>query len=94
MIFILLLQVVFEGLWSRQTHPKNFPNNSWEAKFSDVIGASHSADYQFWNYGKPAGEGLHEVAADGTTKMLESEFKQVVCIPLNPTLPSPHYDFF
>ncbi|XP_044730866.1 spondin-1-like isoform X3 [Chrysoperla carnea] len=70
-------EMIFEGLWSRQTHPKNFPNNSWEAKFSDVIGASHSAEYQFWQYGKSAGEGLHEVAANGTTKMLESEFKNV-----------------
>ncbi|KAG8231525.1 hypothetical protein J437_LFUL008066 [Ladona fulva] len=68
-------KVVFEGLWSRHTHPKNFPTNSWLTRFSDVIGASHSADYRFWDYGEIASDGLKNVAEKGSTRMLESELK-------------------
>jgi hypothetical protein len=70
--------VTFEGLWSRHTHPKDFPINGFLTKFSDVIGASHSADYQFWDYGSYASEGLRQVAERGATRMLESELKAQV----------------
>lgn len=68
-------EVTFESLWSRHTHPKDFPTNGTPTRFSDVIGASHSADYQFWNYGNFASEGLRQVAERGATRMLESELK-------------------
>ncbi|XP_069679173.1 spondin-1-like isoform X2 [Periplaneta americana] len=68
-------EVTFEGLWSRHTHPKDFPTNGWLTRFSDVIGASHSADYRFWDYGGFASEGLRQVAERGATRMLESELK-------------------
>ncbi|XP_073997255.1 spondin-1 isoform X3 [Rhodnius prolixus] len=67
-------EVTFEGLWSRHTHPKDFPDN-WMTRFSDVIGASHSTDYRFWDYGGIASEGLEEVAELGSTRQLESELK-------------------
>lgn len=47
-------ELTFEGLWSRNTHPKDFPSNGWLTKFSDVIGASHTTEYRFWTYGEPA----------------------------------------
>ncbi|KAJ9594398.1 hypothetical protein L9F63_014188, partial [Diploptera punctata] len=68
-------EVTFEGLWSRHTHPKDFPSNGWLTRFSDVIGASHSANYRFWDYGSFASEGLRQVAERGSTRMLESELK-------------------
>lgn len=68
-------EVTFESLWSRHTHPKDFPSNGTATRFSDVIGASHSADYQFWNYGNFASEGLRQVAERGATRMLETELK-------------------
>ena len=40
-------EVTFEGLWSEDTHPKNFPSSQWLLHFSDIIGASHSADYRY-----------------------------------------------
>ena len=40
-------EVTFEGLWSEETHPKNFPSSQWLLHFSDIIGASHSADYRY-----------------------------------------------
>ncbi|XP_045137264.1 spondin-1-like isoform X1 [Portunus trituberculatus] len=69
-------EVTFEGLWSRHTHPKDFPNNEWLTHFSDIIGASHSKDYMVWEYGKEASDGLQQVAEWGSTRRLESELKR------------------
>jgi hypothetical protein len=72
---IINSQLTFEGLWSRHTHPKDFPSNNWLTKFSDVIGASHTVDYRFWEYGQIASKGLKEVAEHGSTRTLETELK-------------------
>lgn len=72
--------MTFEGLWSRHTHPKDFPTSGLLTRFSDVIGASHSADYRFWDYGSFASEGLRQVAERGATRMLESELKAQVSL--------------
>ncbi len=40
-------EVTFQGLWSPETHPKDFPKARWLTHFSDIIGASHSADYRY-----------------------------------------------
>lgn len=69
-------EVTFEGLWSKYTHPKDFPNTERQIYFSDIIGASHSADYRIWEYGGYASEGVRQVAEKGITKKLESELKQ------------------
>ncbi|XP_047112187.1 spondin-1-like [Schistocerca piceifrons] len=68
-------ELTFEGLWSRHTHPKGFPDDSFLAKFSDVIGASHTSDYYFWSYGARASPGLKQVAERGSTRELERELK-------------------
>ncbi|XP_076643915.1 spondin-1 isoform X2 [Halictus rubicundus] len=69
-------EVTFEGLWSRNTHPKDFPSKGWLIRFSDVIGASHTVDYRFWRYNGEASEGLRQVAELGSTRKLESELKE------------------
>nr|XP_050869660.1 spondin-1 isoform X3 [Vespula vulgaris] len=68
-------EVTFEGLWSRNTHPKDFPSKGWLIRFSDVIGASHTVDYRFWIYDGMASIGLKQVAELGSTRRLESELK-------------------
>ncbi|XP_071042320.1 spondin-1 isoform X3 [Parasteatoda tepidariorum] len=68
-------ELTFEGLWSRHTHPKDFPTNEWLTHFSDIIGASHTGDFRMWEYGGVASEGVKEVAERGITKRLESELK-------------------
>lgn len=75
---LLSLQVTFEGLWSRNTHPKDFPSNGWLTRFSDVIGASHSKNYTFWKPGVYSSEGMRQLAENGNTRMLESELKAKV----------------
>lgn len=51
-------EVIFEGLWSKFTHPKDFPSNVWLTHFSDIIGASHSSDFKMWEKQGYATEGL------------------------------------
>ncbi|XP_077493163.1 spondin-1-like isoform X2 [Amblyomma americanum] len=68
-------EMTFEGLWSRYTHPKGFPDNEWLTHFSDIIGASHAADFKMWEYEGFASEGVKSVAEHGATKKLESELK-------------------
>lgn len=75
---IHVLQVVFEGLWSRNTFPNNFPEDEWKTKFSDLVGASHSSDYAFWSYNSQASEGLRDLAENGNTKTIENELKAEV----------------
>jgi hypothetical protein len=70
-------ELVFEGLWSKYTHPDDFPENYWLAYFSDIIGASHSNDFQMWAKDSFASEGVKELAEIGSTKKLESELKNV-----------------
>lgn len=43
----IMFQLTFEGLWSRHTHPKDYPDDNWQTRFSDVIGASHTIDYRY-----------------------------------------------
>ncbi|XP_043209341.1 spondin-1-like [Amphibalanus amphitrite] len=69
-------EVTFEGLWSRNTHPRDFPIDRTAAAFSDIIGASHSAGFRFWEYGGVATEGVRQVAEWGDTKKLENELKE------------------
>ncbi|XP_067628122.1 spondin-1 [Eurosta solidaginis] len=67
-------ELIFEGTWSRNLHPKDFPAKGWITRFSDIIGASHSEDYRFWEYGQLATEGMKEFAEHGSARSLEREF--------------------
>lgn len=41
-------QFIFEGIWSNETHPRDYPFAVWLTHFSDVIGASHDTNFSFW----------------------------------------------
>ena len=71
-------ELTFEGLWSRHTHPRHFPDNGWLTKFSDIIGASHSVNYTFWKYGEPSSDGMKDLAEQGSTLTLDNELKDGV----------------
>ncbi|OQR73585.1 spondin-1-like, partial [Tropilaelaps mercedesae] len=68
-------EVAFEGLWSRHTHPKSYPENEWDVRFSNITGASHASTYRIWEYGGYASEGVQHLAETGLTKALETELK-------------------
>jgi len=68
-------EVMFQGLWNKETHPRDFPSSEWLLHFSDVIGASHDINYRVWEAGGYASKGLTQVAKWGSPRTLESELK-------------------
>lgn len=50
--------MIFEGIWSKETHPKDFPVVVHLTHFSDVIGASHVKNFTFWGEGQIASDGF------------------------------------
>lgn len=68
-------ELIFESLWSKYTHPEEFPESETLAYFGDIIGASHSSAFAMWEPGQLASEGVKQLAESGSTKRLESELK-------------------
>lgn len=69
---------VFEGLWTNETHPKDFPTTLWLTHFSDVIGATHTPNYTMWKEGGYATDGIQQVAEWGSVRGMEHELRQAV----------------
>ncbi|KAL7736313.1 hypothetical protein ACLKA6_014789 [Drosophila palustris] len=67
-------ELIFEGVWSRNLHPRNFPARGWETRFCELIGAAHSPDYRFWEPGALASEGVKQYAEHCTSRLLDREF--------------------
>ncbi|CAL1534947.1 unnamed protein product [Lymnaea stagnalis] len=70
--------VEFKGLWSRNTHPKGFPDekNAYQLHWSNVVGASHGSDFRIWDYGQLASRAVKEVCEYGASRSLENEMKE------------------
>ncbi|XP_041986411.1 spondin-2-like [Aricia agestis] len=67
--------LTFEGIWSFNTHPQVFPNSSEIARFSDVVGASHSKNFNVFKLYSDASQGLKMLAEQGNTTKLEMEIQ-------------------
>lgn len=65
----------FEGIWSNETHPKDYPFAIWLTHFSDVIGASHDANFSFWGENHIATDGFRSLAEWGSISALETELR-------------------
>lgn len=68
-------KMVFQGLWSRQTHPKDFPTQTPLLHWSNIVGASHSNSYRIWDYGEYASRAVKYVCEFGSSNILETEMK-------------------
>lgn len=68
-------QFVFEGIWSNETHPKDYPFAIWLTHFSDVIGASHEANFSYWGEHHIATDGFRSLAEWGSPTALETELR-------------------
>uniref|UniRef100_A0A914ZKI1 Spondin-1 n=1 Tax=Parascaris univalens TaxID=6257 RepID=A0A914ZKI1_PARUN len=66
----------FIGLWSKDTHPKDYPTLEHLTHFTDMLGASHSANYTMWKFGMIATDGMKEIAEWGNTFKGEQEMKE------------------
>ncbi|XP_070538941.1 spondin-1-like [Ptychodera flava] len=67
-------KVTFMGMWTRYTHPKDYPSG-YQNHWSSLSGASHSKDYMVFEYGGYATEGVRRIAEWGSARVLESEMK-------------------
>lgn len=66
---------VFEGIWSNETHPKDYPFAIWLTHFSDVVGASHESNFSFWGENHIATDGFRSLAEWGSPSALEAELR-------------------
>ncbi|CAD5117200.1 DgyrCDS5994 [Dimorphilus gyrociliatus] len=66
----------FEGLWTKETFPKQFPTPLAFAHWSPITGASHSRDYSIWKYGEYASDAVQSVCEYAHTQKLESEMRR------------------
>nr|XP_016927690.1 spondin-1 [Drosophila suzukii] len=67
-------ELIFEGVWSRNLHPRNFPARGWETRFCELLGAAHSSDYRFWESGALASLAMKQYAEHCSSRLLEREF--------------------
>uniref|UniRef100_A0A182N3K1 Spondin-1 n=1 Tax=Anopheles dirus TaxID=7168 RepID=A0A182N3K1_9DIPT len=67
--------LTFEGIWSNETHPKDYPFAIWLTHFSDVIGASHDTNFSFWGEQHIATDGFRMLAEWGSVRLLEDELR-------------------
>lgn len=68
-------RVTFNSTWSAASHPEGFPA---DAHFSDLIGATHSADWTMWAEGGLASEGIEQMAERGKSRPLDREVKAAI----------------
>lgn len=69
----------FQGMWSRQTHPKHFPVKEERTRllhWSSIVGASHQEDYSIWEYGQYASRAVKEVCEYGYVNHMEQEMRK------------------
>ncbi|CAI4228287.1 unnamed protein product [Auanema sp. JU1783] len=69
-------ELEFIGLWSKETHPKDYPTLEHLTHFTDMLGASHSSNYSLWKVGIPSTDGMKEIAEWGNTYKAQIEAKE------------------
>ncbi|MEM7206546.1 MAG: spondin domain-containing protein [Pseudomonadota bacterium] len=69
--------VVFEGLWTQESHPDNFPSN---AHFSPLIGLTHKTPDIMWAHDGSAiaTDGIEVMAETGATGVLRAEIANYI----------------
>lgn len=71
-------ELSFTGVWSRNTHPRLYPENQWVPRFSNIVGASHTTDYILWSPGNLASDGLRNLAEHANSSKLEEEIREKI----------------
>ncbi|XP_050672432.1 spondin-2-like isoform X2 [Leptidea sinapis] len=66
-------EVIFNGRWSRMTHPRYYPSRPDDNGYSYMVGASHSYDYILWQPGDKASPGLQKLAEEADISVVERE---------------------
>ncbi|XP_013176956.1 PREDICTED: spondin-1-like isoform X1 [Papilio xuthus] len=71
-------EIAFTGIWSRNTHPRLYPEKDWEPRYSDLVGASHAIDCTLWAPGALASDGFKELAEHANTSRFEGEIREQI----------------
>ena len=69
-------EVIFEGKWSQETHPDDFP--VFRNYFSWLGGATHNSDVVFWQLDGLATPGIKQMAELGFTDRLRVEVEVAI----------------
>ncbi|KAK0394261.1 hypothetical protein QR680_000658 [Steinernema hermaphroditum] len=69
-------EMEFIGLWSKETHPKDYPPLLHLTHFTDMFGGSHSRGYSLWRFGDIATDGMKEIAEWGNAYKAEQELRE------------------
>lgn len=67
--------IVFESIWSANTHPASFPANP---NFSGLIGGTHGDSVTFWAEGSLASFGIKQMAEAGSKTPLDFEVEAAI----------------
>jgi hypothetical protein len=62
--------VTFQSDWSPTTHPADWP---FDAHYSGLIGGTHNSRVTFWQEGRPASQGIQDMAEKGRKSPLDQE---------------------
>ncbi|XP_016311550.1 spondin-2-like [Sinocyclocheilus anshuiensis] len=68
--------LVFTGHWSPQTFPKQYPLFRPPAQWSKLMAVTHNEQYQLWQEGAPANDGMKSFAEQGLTVDLVKDTKE------------------
>jgi hypothetical protein len=68
-------EVVFQAVWSPETHPVDYPSN---AHWSGLVGGLHSSLVSFWRRGFNASEGIQRMAEMGSQSALLAEVNTAI----------------
>ncbi|XP_064292531.1 spondin-2-like [Plodia interpunctella] len=71
-------EVEFTGMWSRNTHPQQYPENDWTPQYSDLVGASHGTQYILWAPGSLVSEGFRDLVEHANSSKLEGEIVEKI----------------
>ncbi len=71
-------RVVIDNTWSNETHAGAFPGVDNDPHFSWFGGGTHNDQVSFWQVGEPTSPGMTQMAEDGRTFALETEFNAAI----------------
>ncbi|KAK4468740.1 hypothetical protein MN116_007916 [Schistosoma mekongi] len=65
-------KLIFTGLWTKTTHPKDWPiHNPGALHWTNLIGATHAPGFQIYRIGEPASAGVQAVCTYGDTTVIK-----------------------
>lgn len=74
-------RVTFDGLWSKKTHPKEWPLQKSMLHWTNLIGATHSGNYFIYYDGGQASQAVQSICAYGDNTVLKQQFAEEAVKP-------------